>query len=88
MIDRIGKLSSLLKRVKRAKDSWMDLLPLSAMTEQQRENQYQADMTQLNNERQGRSEAALDPSQHKRPRTLGLPHIWLSTKGFFHSAIT
>ena len=58
MVDRIGKLSSLLKRVNRAKDSWMDLLPLSAMTEQQRENQYQADMTQLNNVRQGRSEGS------------------------------
>ena len=35
------------------------------MTEQQKESQYQADMTQLNNERRSRSEAALDPSQQR-----------------------
>ena len=39
---RIGNFSLLLKRVK---DSWIDLFPLSAMTEQQRESKYQANMT-------------------------------------------
>ena len=34
------------------------MLPLSSMTEQQRENQYQANMTQLNNERLNRNETA------------------------------
>ena len=43
MVDLVGKFSSLLKRLK---DSWMDLLPLSAMTQEQRESLYQADMTQ------------------------------------------
>ena len=60
MVDWIGNFDLLLKR---AKDSWMDMLPLSFMTEQQREAQYQADMTRLNAERQGRSEAALDLNQ-------------------------
>ena len=54
------QVSSLLKRLK---DSWMDLLPLSAMTQEQRESQYPADMTQLNAERRCRNEDALDPSQ-------------------------
>ena len=34
------------------------MLPLPSMTEQQRENQYQANMTQLNNERLNRNETA------------------------------
>ena len=37
MVDWIGKFSLLLKRLK---DLWMDLLPLSAMNQQQRESQY------------------------------------------------
>ena len=44
MVDWIGKISLLLKRLK---DLLMDLSPLFAMTEQQRESQYQADMTHL-----------------------------------------
>ena len=43
MVDWIGKFFLLLKRLK---DSWMNLLPLSALTQQQRESQYQVDMTQ------------------------------------------
>ena len=40
------------------------MFPLSAMrNEERRESQYQADMTQLNAERQSRKEAALDPNQ-------------------------
>ena len=40
----------------------MDLLPLSAMTELQRDSQYQADMTQIN-ERRSRTGAHMDPNQ-------------------------
>ena len=58
MVDWIRKFDLLLKR---ARDSWMDMLPLSSMTEQQRQAQCLADMTRLNAERRGRSEAALDP---------------------------
>ena len=51
MVDWIGKFSLLLKRLN---DSWMDLLPLSVMNQQQRESQYQADVTHLNAERHNR----------------------------------
>ena len=60
MVDWVGKFSSLLKRLK---DSWMDLLPLSAMTQEQRESQYPADITQLNAERRCRNETVLDPNK-------------------------
>ena len=60
MVDWIGQVSLLLKRLK---DSWMDLLPLSAMTQEKRESHYQADMTQFNAERRNRNEAVLDPCQ-------------------------
>ena len=60
MVNWIGKFDFLLKR---AKDSWMDMLPLSSMTEQQRQTKYQADMARLNAERQSRSEAVLDLNQ-------------------------
>ena len=59
----------------------MDLLLLSAMTEQQRENQDQADMTQVNAERQGRSEAAMDPSQH------GIRDYWYATHVATHGSL-
>ena len=59
MVSRIGKFSLLLKRLK---DSWMNLLPLSGLTQQPRESQYPADMTQLNADRRSRTEAPLDPS--------------------------
>ena len=60
MVDWIDKFDLLLKRVK---DSWMYMLPVSSMTEQQRESQYQADIARLNGEWQGRNQAALDPNQ-------------------------
>ena len=78
MVDGIGKLSLLLERLK---DSWMALLPLSAMTEQQRESQYQADMTQSNAERQRRNEAALDPSQQ------GTRDKWYGTQVTAHERL-
>ena len=43
MVDWIGKFSLLLKRLK---DAWMDMSPLSAMSQEQRESQKMADMTQ------------------------------------------
>ena len=57
MVDWIGKFDLLLKRVK---DSWMDMLPLSSMTERQRESQHQADIARVNVERTGRNQLALD----------------------------
>ena len=41
MVKWIGKLSLLLNLLR---DAWMDMLPLSAMSEDQRQNQYLADV--------------------------------------------
>ena len=41
----IGKFSLLLNRLRNA---WMDMLPVSTMSEERRENQYLADVTQQN----------------------------------------
>ena len=64
MVKWIGKFSLLLKLLE---DAWMDMLPLSAMTqgqrERERESQHQADMTHLNDERRSRNEALLDTAQ-------------------------
>ena len=62
IVDWIGKFSLLLKRWK---DSWMDMLPLSSMTEQQRETQYQADMARLNAERTAREHPVLDTNDQE-----------------------
>ena len=40
----------------------MDMLPMSALSEEQRQNQYLAHVAQENAERQTRSETALDPN--------------------------
>ena len=59
MVKWIGKFSLLLKRLK---DSWMDTLPMSALSEEHRTNQYLADVAQENAERLIRGETALDPN--------------------------
>ena len=59
MVKWIGKMSFLLKRVK---DSCMDMLPMSALSEEQRNNQYLANVAQENAERLTRGETALDPN--------------------------
>ena len=41
MVKWIGEFSLLLKRLR---DAWMDLLPMSAMSETRRQNQYLADV--------------------------------------------
>ena len=50
MVSWIGMLSLLLKRLR---DTWMDMFPMSAMSETRKQNQYLADVT--------RNEAMLDP---------------------------
>ena len=57
MVKWIAKFSFLLKR---SRDAWMDMLPLSTMCEERRQNQYLADVTQENVERQRRSAEVLD----------------------------
>ena len=59
MVKWIQKFSLLLKR---SEDSWKDMLPISTLSEEQRPNQYLADVTQENAERQTRGETALDPN--------------------------
>ena len=59
MVKWTAKCSLLLKRLK---DSWMDMLPISALSEEQRTDQYLADVTQKNIERQRRSAEVLDPN--------------------------
>ena len=49
MVKWIGKFSWLLKRLE---DSWMDMLPMSTLSEEQRHNQYLADVVRENPERQ------------------------------------
>ena len=85
MVDWIGKFSLLLKRLN---DSWMDLLPFSAMNQQQRESQYQADVTHLSGERRNRKLRRPCTLMNKRPETTGTQHMGLPTEVFFHSMIT
>ena len=59
MVNWIGKFSLLLKCLR---DAWMDMLPLSTMSEERRQNQYLADVTRENDERQRRSAEVLDPN--------------------------
>ena len=59
MVKWISKFPLLLKRLK---DSWMDMLSISALSEEQRHNQYLADVAQDNADRQPRSVELLDPN--------------------------
>ena len=54
--------------LKTLKDSWMDTLPMSALSEEQRQHQYVADVTLENVERQRRSAEVLEPTQETRDR--------------------
>ena len=59
MVNWIGQISLSLQRLR---DAWMDNLPMSALSEEQRRNQYLADVAQENAERLKRDETALDPN--------------------------
>ena len=64
MVKWIGKLSLLLKRLE---DSWMYMLPISALSEEQRQTQYLADVA----EESAEGVELLDPnSQATRDRIL------------------
>ena len=66
MVKWIGKFSLHLKRLR---DAWMDMLPMSAMSGERRRNQYPADVTQESEERQRRNVDTLDPdTQETRDR--------------------
>ena len=78
VVDWIGKFSLLLKRLK---DAWMDMSPLSAMSQERRESQCMAEMTQLNAERRCRHEARLDPTQQ------GTRDTWYATQVTTHERL-
>ena len=59
MVMGIGKFSLSWQR---SRDAWMDNLPMSSMSEEQRQGQYLADVAQVNTERLIRGETALDPN--------------------------
>ena len=65
-----AKFSLLLKRTR---DAWMDMSPLSTMSEERRQNQYLAGVTLENVERQRRSAEVLDPDAPETG-TSGTPH--------------
>ena len=59
MVKWIGKFTLLHKRLINV---WMDMLPLTVMSQEQRETQYRADVDQLYEDRRGRGLIALDPT--------------------------
>ena len=59
MVKWIGNFSLLLKRLK---DSWMDMFPMSALRGEQGQHQHLADVAQENAERLTRGQTASDPN--------------------------
>ena len=59
MVKWMGKFTLLLIR---PRDAWLDMLLLSTMSEERRQNQYLADVIQENEERQRRNAEVLDPN--------------------------
>ena len=57
MVKWIGKFTLLLKRLR---DAWMDMMPMPAMGETRRQNQYLADLNQDNEDRHRRHGDILD----------------------------
>ena len=57
MVKWIGKFTLLRKRLRNV---WMEMHPVTVMSQEQRETQYRADVIQLNEDRRGRSLIALD----------------------------
>ena len=58
MVKWVGMFPLLLKHLR---DAWMDMLPMSAMSETQRRNQYLAHVARENEDRQRRTANILDP---------------------------
>ena len=71
MVKWIGTFSLQLKRVK---DFWMDVLPMSVLSEEQRQNQYLA-VAQENAERLTRGETALDPNTPENPERWNIAQV-------------
>ena len=58
MVKWMGKFTLLLKRLR---DAWMDMLPLSTMSAEARRNQYLADVAQEDEDRRSRNADVLNP---------------------------
>ena len=67
MVKWIGTCSLLLKRLK---DSWTDMLPMSVLTEEQRRIQYLADVAQEHAERLTRGETVFGSEHTRKPRKV------------------
>ena len=66
------------------KNAWMDMLPVPAMSQEQRETQYRADVDQVNRNRQGTLKAT---SQATRDHWQGTKHREPIAKGHFRHVI-
>ena len=67
MVKWIDKLSLLVKRLR---DAWIEMLPMSSMNETRRQSQHLGDVTRENEERQGRNGSG----RHRKSETGGVPH--------------
>ena len=87
MVKGIGRFSLSLKR---SRDAWMDNLPMSSTSEEQRQSQYLADVNQENEERQRRNEDALDPGAQEIRKRWKVSQVDLHEKlfPFSHNLIT
>ena len=83
LVKWIGKLSLSLQRFR---DAWMDKLPMSALSEEQRRSQYLADVAQENAEGQTRCETAWDPNTPENREKWNTAQVNITTKVSFHSA--
>ena len=68
MVKWIGKFTLLLKRLR---DAWMDMLPVSAMSQEGRETWYRTDVAQLNEERRRINGSELARDQRPVARHTG-----------------
>ena len=85
MVKGIGKFSLLLKRLR---DAWMDMLPMSAMSEERRRNQYLADVTRENEERQRRNVDTLEPDAQETRDRWNATQVTTHERSFPFSDIT
>ena len=72
MVKRVGHFTLLLKRLK---DSRMDMQPMSTLSEEQKQNQYPADVGQENADRQTRSVELLEPNAQATRDRWNATHV-------------
>ena len=84
MVKWIGRFSLFLQRLRNA---WMDNLPMSAPSQEQRRIQYLADVVQ-ENERITRGETALDPNTPQNQERWNTALVSHRQGLSFHTATT